>query len=129
MDQYMNFPMCTNDGSGHFVNNSMINPGLVPSQERQKLEDKLDETNQRDFWKSIGHLGIASNRKRCISLAIVDEDGNEATDKNVVLNKWKNDFQTLFHQNGNSDSDLDVSTFNTEVDVSPLNEPISREEF
>ncbi|CAC5414589.1 unnamed protein product [Mytilus coruscus] len=94
-------------------------------QERQKLGDKLNETNQRDFWKSIGNLGIANNRKRCIPLAVVDEDGNEATDKNVVLNKWKNDFQTLFHHNGNSDSDLDESTFNTEVYVSPL---ISREE-
>ncbi|VDH96981.1 Hypothetical predicted protein [Mytilus galloprovincialis] len=98
------------------------------SQERQKLEEKLDETNQRDLWKTIENLGIASKRKRCIPLAVVDEDVHEATDTNIVLNKWKNDFQTLFHQNGNSDSDLDESKFNTEVDVSPLNEPISREE-
>ncbi|CAC5421035.1 unnamed protein product [Mytilus coruscus] len=58
MDQYMNFPMCTNGGSGHFVNNSMMNPGLVPvstynysvafsSERKRQLSDQMSNyTNE-----------------------------------------------------------------------------------
>jgi hypothetical protein len=44
------------------------------AQERQKIEDKLSEINQYDFWKSIGKIGIANERKNCIPLAVVDND-------------------------------------------------------
>ena len=46
------------------------------------------------------------------------------TDKNDVLNKWKNDFHTLFQRNGTRDIELDNSEFNTEIDVSLLNGPM-----
>ena len=68
------------------------------AQERQKIEDKLSEINQHDFWKSIGKIGIANERKNCIPLAVLDNDGSIKTDKNYVLNKWKNDFHTLFQR-------------------------------
>ena len=45
------------------------------AQERQKIEDKLSEINQNDFWKSIGKIGITNERKNCIPLAVVDNDG------------------------------------------------------
>jgi hypothetical protein len=45
-----------------------------------------------------------------------------------VLNKWKNDFHTLFQRNGTRDIGLDNSEFNTEIDVSLLNGPIIRDE-
>ena len=50
------------------------------------------------------------------------------TDKNDVLNKWKNDFHTLFQRNGTRDIELDNSEFNTEIDVSLLNGLITRDE-
>ena len=98
------------------------------AQERQKIEDKLSEINQYDFWKSIGKIGIANERKNCIPLAVVDNDGRIKTDKNDVLNKWKNDFHALFQRNGTRDIGLDNSEFNTEIDVSLLNGPITRDE-
>jgi hypothetical protein len=58
----------------------------------------------------------------------VDNDGSIKTDKNYVLNKWKNNFRTLFQRNGTRDIELDNSEFNTELDVSLLNELITRDE-
>jgi hypothetical protein len=58
----------------------------------------------------------------------VDNDGSIKTDNNDVLNKWKNDFHTLFQRNGTRDIGLDNSEFNTEIDVSLLNGPINRDE-
>ena len=46
------------------------------AQERQKIEDKLSEINQIDFWKPIGKIGIANERKNCILLAVVGNDGS-----------------------------------------------------
>lgn len=98
------------------------------SQERKRIEDKLYDSNQREFWKSIGKTGIANERKPCIPMAVVDPDGSVNTHKDDVLNKWKSDFQTLFQRNGGQDNKRDPSIFNTEIDVSSLNEPISRKE-
>ena len=58
----------------------------------------------------------------------MDNDGSIKTDNNDVLNKWKNDFHTLFQRNGTRDIGLDNSEFNTEIDVSLLNGPINRDE-
>jgi hypothetical protein len=58
----------------------------------------------------------------------VDNDGSIKTDKNDVLNKWKNDCHTLFQRNGTRDIGLDNSEFNTEIDVSLLNGTINRDE-
>ena len=96
--------------------------------ERQKLEDKLCETNQRDFWKSIGKLGVANERKPCIPMAVVDENGTVNTNRNDVLNKWKADFHSLFRRNFGAEIELDSDDFNTETDVSTLNASISRTE-
>ncbi|VDI38103.1 Hypothetical predicted protein [Mytilus galloprovincialis] len=97
-------------------------------QQQQTLEDKLSNMNQKDFWKSIGKIGIANERKRAIPLAVVDNCGNVTNDKSNVLNIWKNDFETLFKRNEDINDHLDTTICNTEIDVSALNEAISREE-
>ena len=57
--------------------------------EQQKLEDKINSVNQRDFWKSIGKIGIVSERKHTIPFAVVDDFGNVNNNKLDVLEKWK----------------------------------------
>ena len=58
----------------------------------------------------------------------MDIDGSIKTDTDDVLNKWKNDFHTLFQRNGTRDIELDNSEFNTEIDLSLLSGPITRDE-
>ncbi|CAC5415578.1 unnamed protein product [Mytilus coruscus] len=66
-----------------------------------RLEEKLMASNQRDFWKSIGKLGMSNERNQSIPWSIIGDDGIVKTDKNVVLGKWKSDFEQLFSVNPN----------------------------
>ncbi|XP_063447123.1 uncharacterized protein LOC134726642 [Mytilus trossulus] len=98
--------------------------------ERQKLEDKLYSSNQRDFWRSIGVVGICNERKSCIPSAVVNEDGTIETDKVNVLDRWKEDFRQLFNSDENNEETIPQSTESQNVnrDITELNEPITREE-
>ena len=49
--------------------------------EQEKLQDRLMSSNQRDFWKSIGKLGITNERKETIPWSVLDDDGNLRTEK------------------------------------------------
>ncbi|VDI48250.1 Hypothetical predicted protein [Mytilus galloprovincialis] len=81
-----------------------------------------------NFWKSIGKLGIANERKPCIPMAIVDENGSVNTNRSDGMNKWKTDFHSLFKRKTGAETELDSVYFNTEIDVSTLNASISRAE-
>ncbi|CAC5401696.1 unnamed protein product [Mytilus coruscus] len=98
--------------------------------ERQKLEDKLYSSNQRDFWRSIGKVGICNERKSCIPNSVVNEDGTIETDKVNVLDRWKEDFRQLFNSDENNDETIPHSeeSQNVHRDITELNEPITREE-
>ncbi|CAC5425906.1 unnamed protein product [Mytilus coruscus] len=57
-------------------------------------------------------------------------DLNSKTDKNLVLGKWKSDFEQLFSVNPNvRPPAYDNETRENQPDVTELNEPISREEI
>jgi hypothetical protein len=45
---------------------------------------------------SIGKLGISIERNQSIPWSVIDNEGIVQTDKNVVLGKWKSDFEQLF---------------------------------
>lgn len=97
-------------------------------EERQKLEDKLYSSNQRDFWRSIGKVGIHNERSKYIPCVIVDDNGIVQTDKAAVLDRWKNDFKTLFSSDNTAQLPTNIDNVNTERDVSELNAPITRDE-
>ena len=80
-------------------------------EEQRKLKQKLNSFN-KDFWKSIGRTGIANERKAGVPWAVVDENGNIKTDKDCVLNKWKDDFQNLFSSDQTDSVQPDETTFN-----------------
>lgn len=53
------------------------------------------ESNQpKDFWRYIGQLGVAQERKG-IPLEIVRDDGTISCDIAEVLGKWKTDFSNI----------------------------------
>ena len=45
-------------------------------------------SNSSSFWKSIGKIGVASQKKNIIPMEIVDVNGNIVNDKEEVLNKF-----------------------------------------
>ncbi|CAC5399804.1 unnamed protein product [Mytilus coruscus] len=99
-------------------------------EKQNRLEEKLMESNQRDFWKSIGKLGMSNERNQSIPWSIIDDEGTVKTDKNLVLGKWKSDFEQLFSVNPNvRPPAYDNETRENQPDVTELNEPISREEI
>ena len=50
------------------------------------------ENNPRDFWKTTGRTGIRDNRKKEVPMEIINDNGEVVKDRNLVFDKWKNDF-------------------------------------
>ena len=85
----------------------------------------------RDFWKSFGQIGIQSSRKRQIPWEVVTDDNSISVDHNTVLEKWKNDFETLLNcDRDRMQNDVPVMSGNYPVlvDTSTLNTAISAAE-
>ena len=84
------------------------------------------DSNQNEFWRSIGKVGIANDRRKHIPWAVVDNEGQIHTDRETVLERWKSDFQELF----NADNALNAPDAHGNLPETPdcnaLNEPISR---
>lgn len=78
---------------------------------RQNQEElmQLNATNPREFWKKIGKIGVASERKTGIPWEIV-QDGEICKDKEAVLGKWKNDFSDLLNYNTDQQSDQNINS-------------------
>ena len=94
--------------------------------------DLLNEckVDSQQFWKSIGKIGVNTSSNSSIPMEVYNDDGTISTDFNVILNKWKHDFSSLFHtvtQNVNVDSyDDDDCLDNTNTSTCMyLNEPFS----
>jgi len=52
---------------------------------QQKLQEELNNnSNPQDFWKSIGSLAIANERKQYIPYTVMDDNGHIQTDKAAV---------------------------------------------
>ncbi len=65
--------------------------------QREQLEElkHLAEHDNVGFWKQINKLSIGSERSNKIPLA-VEIDGEVVSDLNVVMEKWRADFSSLF---------------------------------
>ena len=66
----------------------------------KKSQEKLLEMQSHDpqeFWKYIGQLGVAKERKENIPWEVINNDGSVSSDRREVLLKWANDFQGLLN--------------------------------
>ena len=87
----------------HYVDsliNSIENANENISLNNKKIYKKQFENheNPRDFWSTMGRLGLANDRRTSIPWEINDDDGVMKTDKNIVLHKWKTVYEQLFNQ-------------------------------
>lgn len=86
-------------------------------QQQQHIEEKLNNIVQRDFWKLIGKIGIAKDRKRAIPLAVVDNNDRVTNEQADVLNKWKSDFESLFRCNEERNKQFERTFFDMDIIV------------
>ncbi len=59
--------------------------------------DEIETNNPRVFWKTIKSLGPRQVKSLPVKVYLNDE-GDICTDKDVVLDKWKNDFASLYNK-------------------------------
>ena len=77
---------------------------------QNEMVDKLNN-DQQQFWRDIGKLGVAQSKKKQIPMEVVDQEGNANCNINVVLDKWKQDFSSLYNCSfiDNDSSDIHCS--------------------
>ena len=100
------------------------------------MQDKivnLEAENSKSFWRFVGSIGVASERKISIPWEVMLENGTVNSDHETVLNKWKTDFAALLnrtaadHSNETAETVENVSSHNEDEEVI-LNKPIDRGE-
>jgi len=65
--------------------------------------DIADSTgDSQSFWKTIGKIGIANERRKRIPLEIVKADGSVSSSLPEVLDKWKCDYEHLLNTDCNN---------------------------
>jgi len=67
--------------------------------EQQEKLLNLPSKNPKTFWKLIGQIGVAHDRKQNIPMEVILDDGTPSADRQVVLEKWANDFHALLNPN------------------------------
>ncbi|MEW8546052.1 MAG: hypothetical protein AB2693_21220, partial [Candidatus Thiodiazotropha sp.] len=77
--------------------------------EQEKLNSLLETDVTRDFWKEIGKLSLANDRKMKIPMEIVDSEGNSVFDTERVLEKWKSDYSNLLNSENTENLDTEQS--------------------
>ena len=111
--------------------------------EQKRLSEKLLNTdNPKKFWRRIGEIGMANERKPKIPLEVIDDAGNLLTNKKEVIDKWKNDYENLYNEkigqsfDGNHlhqikqllENSIDDGSIFPKADCSSLNTHVTREE-
>ncbi|CAG2202245.1 unnamed protein product [Mytilus edulis] len=108
--------------------------------EQQNQLHYLEGHNTKDFWKSIGKLGLANERKTQRIYQVRTENGEITNDTDTVLERWKTEYESAFNSvdscNTYDDTFLadiknkvrNENNYRKDIDVSGLNLEISREE-
>ncbi|CAG2185705.1 unnamed protein product [Mytilus edulis] len=108
--------------------------------EQQNQLHYLEGHNTKDFWKSIGKLGLANERKTQRIYQVRTENGEVTNDTDTVLERWKTEYESAFNSvdscNNYDDTFLadiknrvrNENNYRNDIDVSGLNREISREE-
>ena len=60
------------------------------------------DNDPKEFWKSIGKVGIHNNKKMSVPMEVLLDDGSLTADVKEVLSKWEKDYSNLY----NSSNDL-----------------------
>ena len=98
--------------------------------EKQIKIEQLASSDQQEFWKKIGKVGIGQERQKLIPLEVILEGGSISKSSDVVMNKWKTSFSDLlnpiFHTGATEEGTLrDNAVLNFDHD---MNSVITRDE-
>ncbi len=77
------------------------------------------DNNPNEFWKSIGKVGIVQDKRKCIPMEVVLDDGTVSNNLQTVMNKWKHDFSSLLNVN-HSDQFGVHPDINAHANVDPI---------
>jgi hypothetical protein len=53
--------------------------------------------NPKEFWKTVGKVGVGEKRNARIPMEVTDADGNIVCDHETVLETWRNSFSNLLN--------------------------------
>ena len=89
------------------------------------------DKNSRIFWKSIGKIGVAFQKKNKIPMAVVDDSGKINNDNDFVLNKWKSfsnlynasDQNNVVHDNNVVNNDF-IPEFEDEISIFEIHKAV-----
>ena len=56
------------------------------------------ESNNDEFWKSVGRVGVAHSRDKRIPMEVVLDGERVESNLESVLHQWKTDFSSLFNR-------------------------------
>ena len=99
-------------------------------QEQERMM-RLQKYDQKSFWKQIGSLGIAQDRKKTIPMEVVLANGEISKDENLILETWKESFKSLLNPVDINDNVIspDMSNINQSTIDTEFNGPITMEEI
>lgn len=63
--------------------------------QQQDNIQELETSDPKAFWQQVKKLGVANERRQVIPWEVLLPDGSASTDKDVVLDTWKQDFAGL----------------------------------
>ena len=63
----------------------------------QQQKDLLDLKQSTDFWKTMDRMGISQSQVHQIPCEVLNDDQSISVDHNIVLNRWKTDFEQLLN--------------------------------
>ena len=70
--------------------------------EQSVLLEQLQHCNSSVFWKSFGKIGIGNDRKVRIPMEVANDDGTIVTDPELVMKRWRDDYEVLYNDNANT---------------------------
>lgn len=101
----------------------------------QQQQDILNKhsTDQKDFWRFIGTVGVAEERVPPIPMEVILEDGSVCSDTNTVMNMWQEAFKDLLNKDNTSLDSTHNHVLeppqNATMSASHLNDNITRDEI
>ena len=84
--------------------------------------ENLETSDQKEFWKQIGKIGIGQERKKDIQNELNLENGEISNNIEDVLHVWKTKFENLLNRNCNDstnipDIPIEQSNFDNEINT------------
>ncbi|CAC5385800.1 unnamed protein product [Mytilus coruscus] len=71
--------------------------------------------NPKEFWRKIGRIGVGSERQNTIPMEIKLNDGSICDDKDIVINKWKCDFEEMLNKNSDTSISNEIENCNSDI--------------